>query len=73
MSANHNHSVDSRTGKAFLISLCLNSLIVLAEIVFGTLAEELHETFEISHTTLQIETGTTLLPCLETACDRRPL
>jgi cobalt-zinc-cadmium efflux system protein len=36
--------------------------------ILAELAEELQKTFEITHTTLQIESGSTPLPCLNTAC-----
>jgi cobalt-zinc-cadmium efflux system protein len=39
--------------------------------ILATLAEELQETFEITHPTLQIESGSTPLPSLNTACDNQ--
>lgn len=54
MSASHNHSADSRTGNAFLISLCLNSLIVLAEIVFGTMAHSMALLADAGHTSVDL-------------------
>ena len=39
--------------------------------ILAELGEGLHEQFEISHTTFQIESGATPLPCLQTACDNQ--
>jgi cobalt-zinc-cadmium efflux system protein len=54
MSANHNHSADASIGKAFLISLCLNSLIVLAEIIFGTMAHSMALLADAGHTSIDL-------------------
>ena len=54
MIANHHHSADTQTGWAFLISLVLNSLIVLAEIVFGTMAQSMALLADAGHTSIDL-------------------
>ena len=54
MSANHHHSADTQTGRAFLISLVLNSIIVLAEIIFGTMAQSMALLADAGHTSIDL-------------------
>ena len=54
MSANHNHSADSQTGRAFMVSLVLNSVIVLAEIIFGTMAQSTALLADAGHTSVDL-------------------
>ena len=96
MIANHHHSADTQTGRAFLLGLILSwAAFRMSKIrptgrftyglsawnlipgqsdpdqILAELGEGLHEQFEISHTTFQIESGSTPLPCLQTACDNQ--
>jgi cobalt-zinc-cadmium efflux system protein len=54
MSANHHHSADTQTGRAFLISLVLNSIIVIAEIAFGTAANSMALLADAGHTSMDL-------------------
>lgn len=54
MSANHHHSTDTQTGRAFLISLVLNSIIVIAEIAFGTAANSMALLADAGHTSMDL-------------------
>jgi cobalt-zinc-cadmium efflux system protein len=54
MSANHHHSADTQTGRAFLISLVLNSIIVIAEIAFGTAAHSMALLADAGHTSMDL-------------------
>jgi cobalt-zinc-cadmium efflux system protein len=54
MSANHHHSADTQTGRAFLISLVLNSIIVIAEISFGTAAHSMALLADAGHTSMDL-------------------
>jgi cobalt-zinc-cadmium efflux system protein len=54
MSANHHHAADSQTGRAFLISIALNSIIVIAEIVYGTAAHSMALLADAGHTSMDL-------------------
>ena len=54
MSANHHHSADTQTGRAFLVSLVLNSIIVIAEIAFGTAAHSMALLADAGHTSMDL-------------------
>jgi cobalt-zinc-cadmium efflux system protein len=54
MSANHHHSADTQTGRAFLISLVLNFIIVIAEIAFGTAANSMALLADAGHTSMDL-------------------
>jgi len=54
MSGDHEHSAQSRTGRAFLLSLGLNSLIVLAEVIFGTIAQSMALLADAGHTSVDL-------------------
>jgi cobalt-zinc-cadmium efflux system protein len=54
MSATHHHSADTQTGRAFLISIALNSIIVIAEIVYGTAAHSMALLADAGHTSMDL-------------------
>ena len=73
-SAIHCPAVDTGDTSIDLLGLILSSgAIRMSKILpkgrFTVHGEELQEQFDIPHTVIQIESDSTLLPCLQTACD----